>query len=387
MTLQADSKLLASQRWFGYGRWEAPYWFVGMEPGGTPDRTSYDSWFRLGATELIDCKAHHLDWNALAGREISRWHRPTKPPTQRTWLPLIQLLLAYLGQPAGLENARYYQRDMWGMSHGETALIELSVLRATNLDVEVDRERHRDYRINLIRTRMLEQQPRFVVFYGVSYREFYERIAGGLFDSAGFRWSGRTLCVLVAHPRARRRPLATQSWIDLGKRTSSIVNAGPQVTLPTELSDCMKSVALAHDASEPSASLGATDVQLVPIRQNSKPVGRISFDGRNLRVERRDPAKGKFETIGFYEKVIRSTTFCRKVKEINCVFAKWAAISAPNVADIKVFWREKENVPNFLPAEGVLKSGCSVVLLNGDEIARIYKLPGDRAVWVESRER
>jgi hypothetical protein len=57
-------------------------------------------------------------------------------------------------------------------------LIELSGLRATNLDVEVDRERHRDYRINLIRARMLEHQPRFVVFYGLSYREFYERIAG-----------------------------------------------------------------------------------------------------------------------------------------------------------------------------------------------------------------
>ncbi len=386
MTLQADSKLLASQRWFGYGRWEAQYWFVGMEPGGTPDRTSYDSWFRLGATELIDCKAHHLDWNALAGREISRWHRPAKPPTQPTWRPLIQLLLAYLGQPADLDNVRDYQREMWGMSRGETALIELSGLRATNLNVEVDRERHRDYRINLIRTRMLEHQPRFVVFYGLSYREFYERIAGGRFDSAEFHWSGSTLCVLVAHPRARRRSLLTESWIDLGKRLSSTVKGGPRVTLPTELSDSMKRDAVASGASEPSESSGAADEQLVPIRRNGEQVGRIAFDGRNLRVERRDPAKGKFETIGFYETATRST-FRRKVNEINCVFAKWAAISAPNLVDIKVSWRGKERIPNFRPAEGEIKSGCSVVQLDGEEIARIYKLPGDRAVWVESSER
>jgi len=103
-------------------------------------------------------------------------------------------------------------------------------------------------------------------------------------------------------------------------------------------------------------------------------------------VERRDPAKGKFETIGFYETATRST-FRRKVNEINCVFAKWAAISAPNLVDIKVSWRGEERIPNFRPPEGEIKSGCSVVQLDGDEIARIYKLPGDRAVWVESSER
>jgi hypothetical protein len=30
-------KALAAEQWFGYGRWAAPYWFVGMEPGGQDD--------------------------------------------------------------------------------------------------------------------------------------------------------------------------------------------------------------------------------------------------------------------------------------------------------------------------------------------------------------
>jgi hypothetical protein len=41
-------KALAAQGWFGYGRWDAPYWFVGTEPGGTNDHASYDASVRLG---------------------------------------------------------------------------------------------------------------------------------------------------------------------------------------------------------------------------------------------------------------------------------------------------------------------------------------------------
>lgn len=36
-TIEEDPKVLAARNWFGYGRWDAPYWFLGMEPGGTDD--------------------------------------------------------------------------------------------------------------------------------------------------------------------------------------------------------------------------------------------------------------------------------------------------------------------------------------------------------------
>jgi hypothetical protein len=57
----ADAKALAAERWYGYGRWNAPYWFVCKEPGGVDEPEQYASWLRLGAGELIDCRAPDLD--------------------------------------------------------------------------------------------------------------------------------------------------------------------------------------------------------------------------------------------------------------------------------------------------------------------------------------
>lgn len=66
----------AARRWFGYGRWAAPYWFVGMEPGGTDEHASYESWVGLGACALIDCRDHHEDSNRRAGKTVTKWHQP-----------------------------------------------------------------------------------------------------------------------------------------------------------------------------------------------------------------------------------------------------------------------------------------------------------------------
>jgi hypothetical protein len=45
-------KALAAEQWFGYGRWAAPYWFAGMEPGGQDDARVYETWHELGAPEI-----------------------------------------------------------------------------------------------------------------------------------------------------------------------------------------------------------------------------------------------------------------------------------------------------------------------------------------------
>lgn len=42
-----------------YGRWAAPYWFVGMELVRHRAGLAYESCLRLGSDELVDCK--HLD--------------------------------------------------------------------------------------------------------------------------------------------------------------------------------------------------------------------------------------------------------------------------------------------------------------------------------------
>jgi hypothetical protein len=108
MTDGRDSRTQASRDWFGYGRWDAPYWFVGMEPGGADDTKSYEAWRALGRGELIDCRKHHL---SSTDPEWTRWHLKERPPTQATWRRLIQLLFAYEGKPTDLDAVLAYQRN------------------------------------------------------------------------------------------------------------------------------------------------------------------------------------------------------------------------------------------------------------------------------------
>lgn len=44
-----DAKAAAAKSWFGYGRWNAKYWFIGMEPGGNDGHASYEAtnWIRF----------------------------------------------------------------------------------------------------------------------------------------------------------------------------------------------------------------------------------------------------------------------------------------------------------------------------------------------------
>jgi hypothetical protein len=147
--MDGDARSRAARHWFGYGRWDAPYWFVGMEPGGKDEHASYESWLRLGGGELLDCKAHHLDSG------FTKWHGGRRPPTQSTWRRLMQALLAYKGEPTDMDAVSVYQRDRWGMREGETALIELMTLHAQSLSHASDRTTHREERVKTIGERLL----------------------------------------------------------------------------------------------------------------------------------------------------------------------------------------------------------------------------------------
>jgi hypothetical protein len=106
MTENDDPRALGDRGWFGWGRWDAPYWFIGPEPGGDDDHLSPEAWMRLGGTELIDRRHHHLGSNNL------RWHDVRHPRAQRTWNNLIRLMLSYEGKQADDLNAvKVYQRD------------------------------------------------------------------------------------------------------------------------------------------------------------------------------------------------------------------------------------------------------------------------------------
>lgn len=187
-------KDMAASKWFGYGRWDAPFWFVGMEPGGVDDHATYETWMQFGGQELIDCPKHHLASHCLT------WHSGERPPTQATWRRLIQLLLSYKQQEASLNAVRLYQRDKWGTLSGETASLNLSALHAKNLNTDVDRFAYQEERLSILKMRLEENKPIFIVFYGKTYAAKYEQIIGRKFNDSSFAWHKSTLCFLVPHP-------------------------------------------------------------------------------------------------------------------------------------------------------------------------------------------
>ena len=218
-----EDRLRAAESWFGYGRWDAPYWFIGMEQGGSddgPEKDSYAAWARLGGGELLDCAKHHREFN------FNRWHGDgnIKPELQQTWRPLIKLLLGYLGLPADREDARVYQREHWGAADGETAVLEISCMRAKVLGTHADRMLFRPQRISTLRSRLNKNRPVFAVCYGLGYQETYEEIIGTRFDAAGWGCRGNTLFVLMQGPTAPN-PGGDASWIGKGQEIAKKVRA------------------------------------------------------------------------------------------------------------------------------------------------------------------
>jgi hypothetical protein len=362
----------AARQWFGYGRWAAPYWFVGMEPGGTDDDKSYDVWRALGGGELIDCRKHHL----CSG--YTRWHGPARPATQSTWRRLIQALLAFKSEPTDMEAVSRYQRDEFGSEVGETAVIELSALNAPNLQTVVERTLHREARIEDLCRRLETYHPRFAIFYGTTYRTEYAKVAGA-FGPDGTAWSGKTFCVLVPHPTAPGGP-RPDYWLALGRAIRRRVDgvADAQMPVPSEFT-AARSTSRTAVAPQPRSDepIGTEFV----IRRGGSDVGRILYDGWHVRVERRDLATGTYALIGYYENT-RPNQWERKTQEIDDVFDAWSAAAIDNPAKVKVVWRARQWVPDFAPPRDAIPAGCSIVEEDGVEIARIYKFPANHAVWV-----
>ncbi len=199
-----------ARRCYGYGQWDAPYWFIGPEQGQARAENNglkrrAEAWRQLGGGELNDCR----DFHALIGEK--RWHQE-KPRLQSTWRPLMLLMMTFLGRPTDNENLRRYQRDEWGTLGGETCVIELSGLAAHSFKVERDRESFREERIKVIRERILHYKPALVVMYGVSEKPHWEAIIEKHFPSENFLRLGNTLVAFTPHPTTRGLTTMSFGW-------------------------------------------------------------------------------------------------------------------------------------------------------------------------------
>ena len=258
MTLIPNARFLldlfqrASEKWFGYGNWSAPYWFVGMEQGGSEDddHVGWEKvWHDLGEKELIDCRNHH---QKMGRHGNSLWHGQNAK-IQNTWGSTIRLLLSFKNPTSipGEEAIRDYQKTRWGAQDGETVVAEIRGGRAKSDDHSNPwRDKYLMERIRIYRDRLMEHSPVFVLFYGsvkVGGQEAYQMIIKEPFADlpglvvrkaekenpfAQYAWSNSTLALHVPHPTAHganRKDL----WVELGIRMRKIVKEkkAPQKTV------------------------------------------------------------------------------------------------------------------------------------------------------------
>jgi hypothetical protein len=189
-----DAEERLGREWLGYGSLNAPYWFAGLEPGGTYDPLFARYWLdSLDAAPLFDPR---LD----ARTAPNPWFQPDTQ-AQPTWKPLIETVLGYVGST---DDPLDYQLRRFGYVPplGEMAVIELSAFAAKG---SKSQSPHRftflDERVNAIRDALRTQQPAFAVFYGTSQRVAFSKIVDG-FGADGFKMVGSTVCALVPHPAA-----------------------------------------------------------------------------------------------------------------------------------------------------------------------------------------
>jgi hypothetical protein len=178
-----DDELGLAKSCYGYGRWGAKYWFIGIEERldtrENGDRTTRAEAFRkLNTDGLCDCREFHQEI------QIDGWETELQP----TWRRLIWLLKKYLKDLDDSQTSLLnYQRESWGNAKGDTCVTELSGLPSDS-SVEgrrLDHERFKDCKAQFkeIRTRRIENlsgkieehNPKLVIFYGKTQLESWER--------------------------------------------------------------------------------------------------------------------------------------------------------------------------------------------------------------------
>ena len=134
--------------------------------------------------------------------------------SSRTWRALIRLLLVFQNGSTTREEVRAYQRSHWGMTKGETAVLELSSLAARNLRTERDRSTYLLQRVASLRSKIQEHKPKLVVTYGLGHAEQWTAMAGMKIEPEKPWRRGETTLLLAPHPQTRG--MSNADWETLG---------------------------------------------------------------------------------------------------------------------------------------------------------------------------
>ena len=221
MTELMDDQLLNEfvQNFYGYGNYGGQFWFIGMEEGGgnsfSEINTRLSAWANRGKKELEDVEEYHNDIG------VTKWFND-KPKLQPTWNKLIRVLLSSSGKLPTTEQVREYQKTLLGKQLGDTCLLELLPLpspsigqwlyaQCSQLPYLKDRETYKQEcitsRIAHLKDRINQYKPKAVIFYGLSYQEYWKQIAGVDFYQSPEKIHAvrneSTLFVMAKHPAAQ----------------------------------------------------------------------------------------------------------------------------------------------------------------------------------------
>lgn len=174
---------------WGYGAEGADYWFVGMEEGGGDSYEDVNKrivqWDNRGRKALEDLYEYHMDI------QVSKWFRKNAP-LQPTWNRLIRVLFSAKGLEPEREDVRTYQIEQLGRSNGEVCLLELLPLpspttnhwiysKHSDIPTLANREKYTQKigieRAKKITQLIIQHQPKFVMFYGVGYLDWWRKVA------------------------------------------------------------------------------------------------------------------------------------------------------------------------------------------------------------------
>lgn len=164
----------------GYGRLEAPVWFLGMEEGGGGEARLL---IQSGFSRVEDLRDAHRKLGILKHHEGRRNLQPV-------WNKMCEFMLRVEGHPSPtVEDRRTYQAEHLGRTHGNSLLLELLPIPKPSMsawdypltfpeypDVAAYRRDVIPRRIELVSQLVIDHLPRVIVAYGKEYWPYYRQI-------------------------------------------------------------------------------------------------------------------------------------------------------------------------------------------------------------------
>ena len=218
----SHEQIYLAKNCYGYGSWDAPYWFIGSEQGqskkedGIKDR--YRAFIDLQKDGLCDCRKFH---KLIKGNDLYVEDIHGNVPLQSTWNYQMELLYGYLGKPCDSTIRRSLQKNEWGSAGGKVCIAELRGLPAYSNKERVNQSDYIPERVLFLKNKIENHSPapEFIVFYGKKDEIYWNEIVQEKLILDGIIKYRKTLFAYLPFPTARKPLNRTHAhWKRIGEK-------------------------------------------------------------------------------------------------------------------------------------------------------------------------